>query len=59
MIGRRGSADLPARHVIARMTLGTWVILLFLLALTLVILRMSGELALEHTIANGFRHWLF
>lgn len=55
MIGRRNPGDLPVSHVIARISLGTFIALLFLTALAIVVLWRGHELALARTWADAFR----
>jgi hypothetical protein len=58
MIGRRNPGDLPVSHVIARITLATFVALLFLTALALVVFRGGDELAFERMVAGAVKSWL-
>ena len=59
MIGRRKPGDLPVSHVIARISLGTSIALLFLTALAIVVLWSGHELALARTWADAVRARLF
>jgi hypothetical protein len=58
MIRRRDSGDLPATHVIARMSLGGFVALLFLAALAFAVFWRGYELALERVVADAVKSWL-
>jgi hypothetical protein len=58
VIRRRDPGSLPATHVIARISLGGFVALLFLAALLLAVFWRGHELALERIVADVVKSWL-
>jgi hypothetical protein len=54
----RESGDLPTSHVIARMLLIGLIALLFIAALTLVVLRGGDERAVARMISDSVKNWL-
>lgn len=50
-----GPGDIPASHAVARMTLGGFVVLLFLAGLALAVYCRGSELALVRTMADTVR----
>jgi hypothetical protein len=54
----REPGDLPTSHVIARMLLIGLIALLFIAALTLVVLRSGDERAVARMISDSVKNWL-
>jgi hypothetical protein len=57
MTGRE-PGDLPTSHVIARILLSGLITILFVAALTLVVLRGGDERAVARMISDGVKNWL-
>lgn len=56
---RRDPEDPSATHVIARVSLGLFVVLLFAAALALAVMWRADELALERGMENAVKSWLW
>lgn len=54
----REPRDLPTSHVIGRVLLSGLIVMLFIAALTLVVLRGGDERAVARMISDGMKNWL-
>jgi hypothetical protein len=54
----REPRDLPTSHVIARILLSGLIAILFVAAMTLVVLRGGDERAVAGMISDGVKNWL-
>ena len=54
----REPQDLPTSHVIARILLSGLIAILFIAAMTLVVLRGGDERAVARMISDGVKNWL-